>query len=79
MNELGWQNDYKSILKYLSSFPHIKIDESSDNGHWKGLLLCSTDFRAGLRPAIYTILDNTNNDENNDVKLSQLVLESCEE
>lgn len=73
-NEIGWKNDYKAILEYFSEFPHIKLEEINDNGHWKGLLLCSTDFCAGLRPACYTINDNTNNS----TTLSQYVLESVE-
>lgn len=64
--DVGWKNDYKEILNYLSKFPHIKIEEKKENSHWRGVTLCSTDFTTGLKPAKRTG-NNTNKTETGDV------------
>lgn len=46
-HEIGWENDYRDIIRYFKKFPHIKIK----NGHWQGLTLRSVDFDAGFLPS----------------------------
>lgn len=75
VRDVGWKKDYSDILNYFSKFPHIKIDENNENGHWNGVALCSTDFNAGLRPA--NKIGNQNETDHTNKNSSSIALSQC--